>query len=537
MITEQHTSFEGVDISDLTSDQLSGFYAAISFLQDPTTRIFALQGFAGTGKTFLVNKVKEWINRNMSHWSIVVTAPSHKAKQNIMSATRLDGITVQKLNGFAPYAKVEDFDINNQEFRQVNQPQYHKYKVIIQDEFSMINEQLHKYTEEMAEVHGNKIIFVGDQLQLAPIGEIKPKSDFDNTAVLNQSVRQDSTNPLGLYIKAIRCDILHNEGKEYEDVFTEFLNDFELFRGEAAKRCDAPIDKQSFIDQAIQGRLFSYLCRSLPTFVIDGQGFDWKKDDLNWQLFVLKTIQSTDRYIPHRNKTVKHYNTVIRNKLMDHPDERLVIGDLLLSYSTIYSDENFNIVENSGSYIVKSIKPFKYEINNVEYFGQRIVVKEAEGYDGYHRELDVLDPKCYRQYLSLMQEVYEKCKKKRDYTELNNTKNKFAIMDSLYNLFKNDKDVQEHINMRIVPRVPTFDYAYAITAYKSQGSTYDIVFVDACDMKVVKHIPSTYNKTIEVQGTAVTEKVPLTPKQKHNQFLRLIYVAISRAKKIVHIKF
>jgi hypothetical protein len=161
-----------------------------------------------------------------------------------------------------------------------------------------------------------------------------------------------------------------------------------------------------------------------------------KKDDLNWQLFVLKTIQSTDRYIPHRNKTVKHYNTVIRNKLMDHPDERLVIGDLLLSYSTIYSDENFNIVENSGSYIVKSIKPFKYEINNVEYFGQRIVVKEAEGYDGYHRELDVLDPKCYRQYLSLMQEVYEKCKKKRDYTELNNTKNKFAIMDSLYNLFK-----------------------------------------------------------------------------------------------------
>lgn len=533
----KHTVFEGVDISGLTKDQLSGFYAAISFLQDKETRIFALQGFAGTGKTFLVNKIKEWLHRNMPHWSIVVTAPSHKAKQNIMSATRLDGITVQKLNGFAPYAKVEDFDINNQEFRQVNQPQYHKYKVIFQDEFSMINKQLHDYTAEMAEVHGNKIIFVGDQLQLAPVGEIQPKSDFTDTITLNQSVRQDSTNPLGLYIKAIRCDILHNEGKDYTDVFAEFLQDFKPFKMDANLKAEKPIDDNTLTTKVHQGRLFSYLCMALPTFIIDGQGFNWYKNDIKWDLFVLQTMQSTDRYIPHRNKTVKHYNQVIRNKLKNHPDERLVTGDLLLSYQTIYSDENFNIIENSGTYIIKSIKDFKYEINNVEFFGKRIIVKEAEGYDGYHRELDVLDPLCYKAYLMQLQEVYEKCKKKKDYTELNDAKNKFAVMDSLYNLFKNDKDIQEHINMRIVPKVPTFDYAYAITAYKSQGSTYDTVFVDAADMKVVKFIPSTYNKTIEIQGTTVTEKVPLTAEQKHNQFLRLVYVAISRARKIVHIKF
>ena len=84
------------DSITLTDDQQIGFESYVSFIIDPEQSVFILGGFAGTGKTTLVEhmvrntpgaiKTARLLNPNAKkHWHVDLTATTNKAADAVNS--------------------------------------------------------------------------------------------------------------------------------------------------------------------------------------------------------------------------------------------------------------------------------------------------------------------------------------------------------------------------------------------------------------------------------------------------------------------
>lgn len=63
----------------LNSGQKISFDKIIEFISSKNNNMFLLEGFAGTGKTFLMESVIAHILKNNKHKKIVLSAPTNKA--------------------------------------------------------------------------------------------------------------------------------------------------------------------------------------------------------------------------------------------------------------------------------------------------------------------------------------------------------------------------------------------------------------------------------------------------------------------------
>lgn len=192
----------------LTSSQKKVFIALKKFMSNKNKKYFRLTGYAGTGKTYLITKLMQWLKSQ--GLCVIAASPTNKASKNlfklaIQNGLDIDSTTISKLlkqqPEINPESGKEDF-VSNEE---VDLQDYH---VIIFDEFSMISKQ--NFTEIInATNHVNtKLIFVGDEAQLPPVGEKYPIvaiSDFiDNYANLTEVVRYDGE--IGKIAEAIRSN-------------------------------------------------------------------------------------------------------------------------------------------------------------------------------------------------------------------------------------------------------------------------------------------------------------------------------------------
>ena len=74
-----------------------------------------IEGFAGTGKTYLV----KYFLQHVVNKSYIVTAPTHTALQVLERNTQVKGMTFQKLHGLKPNTELSTFDINNLNFESI----------------------------------------------------------------------------------------------------------------------------------------------------------------------------------------------------------------------------------------------------------------------------------------------------------------------------------------------------------------------------------------------------------------------------------
>ncbi|MEM8675438.1 MAG: AAA family ATPase [Cyanobacteria bacterium P01_G01_bin.67] len=179
----------------LTQAQQQALEKLKSFLRSNQS-YFRLSGYAGTGKSFLVCHLIEWLDA--CDFEFVIAAPTNKAAKSLMQVGMSVGInievkTVAQLLGQQPEINQET---GLEEFTSTGDAEFDDYDVMIIDEFSMINRSnFEEIVQAISATINTKVIFVGDDAQLPPVKEQQPIvaiSDYiDATATLDEVVRYE----------------------------------------------------------------------------------------------------------------------------------------------------------------------------------------------------------------------------------------------------------------------------------------------------------------------------------------------------------
>ena len=145
---------------------------AVHMCSDLAKRLVAVSGAAGSGKTTIIRMIHEHFANKFT--SVVLAAPTGKAARRIKEATGIDAITIHKL---LEYNRPGERDPNTGKALDVTKPKRDRtnpldYKVVIVDEYAMVNHELHNNL--MAALpSGGCVRAFGDIHQLPPIEEYK----------------------------------------------------------------------------------------------------------------------------------------------------------------------------------------------------------------------------------------------------------------------------------------------------------------------------------------------------------------------------
>lgn len=224
---------------------------------------FVLQGYAGTGKSFLMKKLQEL------KATLYYTAPTNKATKVLSRFVGTEAKTTFSQLGLRMSA---DDDTLVMEYG-ANSPYMPKGSILVVDEASMIGKQLYEFIEETRKKTGCKVLYVGDPAQLPPVGEKRTLAwtctdNVENKAVLRKVMRYD--NELLKLATNIR-DLMKNK-------------DYDSF----------PIEDDNADGKGV------FILRSKSKFVRKITEFEKPEDFL------------TRKVIAWRNKTVNAYNSIIR---------------------------------------------------------------------------------------------------------------------------------------------------------------------------------------------------------------------------------
>lgn len=434
---------------------------------------YRLTGSAGTGKTTLLNTFLKGIKAPYRTSQIVICAPTHKAKKVVREKTGWKNAeTLQALVGIKADVNIEDFDPNNPAFSQIGERKMKDFKLMVLDEGSMVNDELTVVIMDTAKSCGCKVLFVGDIKQLNPVKQTTISACLTspvNGYNLTQIVRQGKDNPLILLLDALRHDI-ENNTSTYMDILRpqpEQINSL----GEGYMICKPEIFAR------------------------------YIEDEYNSEKF--REDKNHCRYISWTNQSITDTNTWIRKKAIKVENLSANLDEVLLSYRTIMDGEDV-ILTNSDDYTIEKVME-----QSVGEFGIRIrtMFVDLRGIDtGSVSKVHLLikDEDNYKNYVALYCQQVDKAINtggKRAWAKFYEFKNEILVLDNISTGRTDRWGRPEFIKKDI-------DYGYGITIHKSQGSTYNTVFVNGKDIN----------------------KNPNDIERK-----RLWYVALSRASKIVYI--
>jgi exodeoxyribonuclease V len=187
----------------LTQDQQAAYDAVESFVQDPLQDRHIISGYAGVGKTTLVDTIINNLERMLAGqyndiaslvWEPVLTATTNKAAEALQASTGRPVQTVQKFLGLIVR---KDWDNGGKSYlARGRRSTYQTNKIVFVDEASYATQELMDYIDELC--NGCKVIYIGDAAQLAaPKTVTTPvfSKGYPGSA-LTEVVRQAKGNPI-----------------------------------------------------------------------------------------------------------------------------------------------------------------------------------------------------------------------------------------------------------------------------------------------------------------------------------------------------
>lgn len=474
---------DSVSTLNFTNDQLNAYNGLIEFINSPYEENDykrALVGAAGTGKTYLVKALIK--NCRYSYSTIGLSAPTHKACRVLHESIGITNIkpnTLQSDLGLRLNFDVDKFDYNNPPFDPKGRVKIGDYKLYIVDEASMINKQLCMFLEKTCKNNNCKIIYIGDSSQLAPVNE-KYSYAFTNIKLftLNQIVRQGEDNPISYLLDLLRFDIKHKSFTFLEYITKNRIN-FNEDNTKGYKVCTAQefdnIVYNNFNDEALTNNI------------------DFAK------------------IIGYTNNNVSNWNKFVRNAIIKDADKSVITkNDLIISYITIVNQFNECIIKNSEEYILKDVVNYvhpKYQLKG-------FMIRFTAIHGGYNTTpLFVVDHKDIGNmmlYVKISNELITTAKTANTRLRSQKWKEYYDFKENcllLTNIISSDGKILFSRDL---------DYGFALTAHKSQGSTFDTTFVDVNDIVFDKY------------------GQPYTDAEEIN---RRLYVACSRAKNKLYLKY
>lgn len=466
------------DSTTFTTDQEYAIKHIIEFIAapfNPADYIIGLVGKGGTGKTFIVDYIIKHCIYSPS--VITCTSPTHKACRVFSQSIGNKNVdTIQSTFGFRLNVNIENFDPNNPAFAPVGQIKLDITKLLIIDEASMLPAALVTYICKICKTKEIKILFLGDDHQLFPVNESKSNAFARCSKIytLNQIIRQDNTNPIVNLLDIIRDDI-DNRTYNFISYIINHIG-YELYNdNNEGFSIVNNIDFKNYVDIYFHDKEYT------------------KNIDMY-------------RIVAYTNNTIIKWNNYIRNSIIKDADKNIITkNDLLMSYNTIVDEYGSVIINNSEEYIIKDIVDYIDPSYNFKGF----YIRFQQVHGGFvTRPLFIINHKdivSIKRYYDVANELITSAKTCVNKSERVRKWKAYYTFKRNYLLLTNIVDKHGKVQ-----HSRDIDYAFAISAHKSQGSTYDNVFVDLNDM--------IYNKN----GKLYTNQQDL---------LRRIYVACSRTRK------
>ena len=408
-----------------------------SFKDSSNPDAIVLQGYAGTGKTFLVNKVIQYINQRYKNREVAATAPTNKAVKVLASSadrsikSKVDYQTVHKLLGLK-----EDIDANGQQkfVASHENSKILEYKYLIIDEVSMLNDDL--FIEIMKYSSRVKIIFMGDPAQIPPVNKIDclPFSDDTGgfnmlTLELKEIMRQKKGNSI------VKASFTLRDNLSVEQPIANLISHVNK-SGDGIIRINAQTQR-SHVREHVEEYFRSKEYQNNPDHV---------------------------KVIAWRNKTVQYMNSVIREVIHGKEaaayevDEHLVANGPVFSriFEERYNNYKYHIsYQTSDEFIIEEVtvveRTFSEKYRDappIEWTGKFWELKLKDRYDSLY----VIHEDSAEDYKKLISKARSEA--------MSSKKKSYWV--NYFNIRKWSDNVV---------------YNYAITAHKSQGSTYNNVIL------------------------------------------------------------
>lgn len=455
---------------ELNEEQKRGYDLLMQFFKSKDKdQMFCLKGYAGTGKTFLISRFVEDVfkeQKKKDDWfsadEIAMTAPTNKAVQVLrqfgMSNEKICYKTIHSLLGLKEVIKDSGEIEFEKEFDQ-DAKDIKGFFMIIIDEVSMLNDKLFfeikRYNNEI------KIIMMGDPAQIPPVGKIdcepflNPSKHGIIEFQLTKIMRQADESAIVSNSFRIRNDL------ENDDV--EFNPGFDL--DVVSSRDDRETIKNKFISS-------------------------------------FKSIDDCDltKVVAWTNAKVLEYNNYIRKLLFGDKISKLMNGERMIM------NKPFNIDIPEEQKQRKGKHHYKKEKGELLTTNQEITITSFA-----EKEIDLQEKIRLLVYVAHISFISNTGQTKTGTIKIMHEK---SLNDFNFELEKiKQQAIRSTSGERkglwkkyydLLRTVADVNYAYAITAHKSQGSTYDNTFVD------VRNI--SYNNNVVERN-------------------RILYTALTRAKK------
>lgn len=390
--------------------------------------IFVLKGYAGTGKTTFISSLIKVLPK--FGWKSVLLAPTGRAAKVMSTYSNKKALTIHK----KIYRQIEDSYTGNYLFERVKN--YHEDTIFIVDEASMISESrefgrnslLHDLLDFVFENPGNKLLLIGDEAQLPPVGmSLSPALDVEHL--------------IGFYHANVTSLQLTEVTRQAEGAG--------ILENATTLRRQLGVEKPE-IQFITKG--FRDFYRMSSERIEDGLRYAYDKYG-----------QENTIVITRSNRNAVQYNQYIRNQL-NYAENELEIGDMLMVVKNNYTvlDEGSAAGFIANGEFVKVVHIGREEAMHGFRFAQVTLQLTDYPEEPEFETLIILDT-LHSNSPNLTQE-----ENKRLYESV--------LQD--YFFIKSKKERNDLIRKDKYLNALQVKYAYALTCHKSQGGQWDAVFVD-----------------------------------------------------------
>lgn len=287
---------------------------------------FLLRGVAGSGKSFLMQKV---VHANDNIY-LTFCAPTNKATGVLSAFLKMPCKTIYSLLGFRMTPNEDKLELTASDME--NLPRLPRGSVIVIDEAGMLPKFMVTLIQELATERGWRFICVGDPYQLNPVGE--------------------RTSAVWKLTKDPDCRVMMTEVKRFDNELLALSIDIR-----------AAIKARDFVESPIKNNnsngegVFTWTSAKAIKF-IQGQPREFWRDN---------------KVACWRNKTVNKYNDLVRSAL--GYTDKFVAGEMILLGSPVVEEQRI-IAHTDEELEVAEVLPAKVKIADEMLLADELIIRD-----------------------------------------------------------------------------------------------------------------------------------------------------------------
>ena len=434
-----------------------------------SSNVFLLKGYAGTGKTFITKGLAEYFSSVGRRY--VLAAPTGKAAKVIQEKTGSEAHTIHKTiygdkvikdkseTSLVEY-KNDDYDRTYKFYFDLRVNEDSADTVYIIDEASMISDiysemefirfgsgyllhDLMKYINMDQNDHHKKIIFIGDNAQLPPVG-------------------------MGFSPALSKSYLL--------DTFGLTVEEYELKKVVRQKGDSGILQNANTLRDSLEAQVFNQL--KIDSSIHDVHELDNGQFINTYLETTHHKISKDSMVISYTNASVTEYNRQIRKHFFDDPSQ-IQVNDKIMVLS---NNSNYDIFLSNGDFgLITKI------LSNTEYKKVKLRRKNKETQEVEHIEINLY----FKDVQILFKDINNiphliTCKIIENllFSEkpnLDSDENKAIYLDFVMrnsHLKPNTKEFTDAIRSDAYFNALKVKFGYAITCHKAQGSEWKNVFLN-----------------------------------------------------------